>query len=115
MDLAVTKINQCDLIEIIGRIDSYSAPQLDEVLKALVGDDHYNIIVNLQDVSYISSSGILAFVKIQRKFKRKNRGEIVFVNVPNLVFSSFEMVGFNTVFRFFDDIPAAAGHFSGIS
>lgn len=115
MELVVTEINQCDLIEIIGRIDSYSAPQLAEVLKVLVVDDHYNIIVDFQDVSFISSSGILAFVKIQRIFKRKNRGEIVFVNVPNLVFSSFEMAGFNTVFRFFDDITAAAGHFSGIS
>ena len=115
MEFIVTEINQCDLITIIGRIDSFSTPQLDEVLKTLVGNDHYNIIVNLQDVSYISSSGILAFVKIQRKFKRENRGEIVFVNVPNLVFSSFEMAGFNTVFNFFDDIPAATGHFSGIS
>lgn len=115
MEFVVTTINQCDLIEISGRIDSYSTPQIDALLKALAGDDHYNIIVDLRDVSFISSSGILTFVKLQRKFKRKNRGEIVFVNVPSLVFSSFELAGFNTVFRFFDEILAAAGHFSGIS
>jgi anti-sigma B factor antagonist len=111
MELVVTEYHHCDLIRISGRIDSYSAPQINTVLNALMVDDHYNIIVDLEDVSYLSSSGILTFVNTQRKLRRQNIGEVVFVNVPKLIFSSFELAGFNTIFVFCDDIPTAVGRF----
>jgi anti-sigma B factor antagonist len=111
MELVITELEQCHLLEISGRIDSYSAPRIDEVLDILIDDHHYNLIVDLNKVSYISSSGLLTFVKTQRKFKQNKRGEIVFVNVPNLIFSSFELAGFNSVFAFYDDVAAAAGRF----
>lgn len=111
MHVVVSEYNHCDLIEVIGRIDSYSTPQIDAVLNALMVDDHYNIIVDLEGVSFLSSSGILTFVNAQRKLMRQNRGEIVFVNVPKLIFSSFELAGFNTIFQFYDDIPTAVGRF----
>ena len=111
MELVVTEYVHCDLIEIIGRIDSYTAPQVETVLNSLMIDDHYNIIVNLEDVTFLSSSGILTFVNAQRKLKQQNNGEIVFVNVPDLVYSSFELAGFHVVFKFFDDITTAVGRF----
>jgi len=111
MELVVTEYVHCDLIEINGRIDSYSAPQIETVLNALMVDNHYNIIVNLEDVIFLSSSGILTFVNAQRKLKQQNKGEIVFVNVPELVFGSFELAGFHVVFKFFDDITTAVSRF----
>ena len=111
MELVVTEYIHCDLIEIKGRIDSYTAPQVETILNALMIDDHYNIIVNLHDVTFLSSSGILTFVKAQRKLKQQNKGEIVFVNVPDLVYGNFELAGFHVVFKFFDDIPTAVGRF----
>lgn len=111
MELVVTEYHHCDLIEINGRIDSYSAPQIEDALKALMIDDHYNIIVNLEEATFISSSGILTFVKAQRKLRRQNRGKIVFANVPKLIFSSFELAGFNTIFDFYNDVATAVGRF----
>lgn len=111
MELVVTEYHHCDLINISGRIDSYTAPQIDSVLNALMADDHYNIIVDLENVSFLSSSGILTFVNTQRKLRRQNSGDIVFVNVPKHIFSSFELAGFNTIFAFYDDVQTAVGRF----
>ena len=112
MELVLTEYKDCDLIEITGRIDSYSSPQVKQMLNALIHDDHYNIIVDLKNVTYLSSSGILTFVDAQRKLKRGGKGRVVFANVPKLVYSSFELAGFNTIFDFYKDKHAAVGQFS---
>lgn len=111
MQLVVTEHTHFNLIKITGRIDSFSAPEIKDVLKALLTDGHYNLIIDLQDVNYVSSSGILTFVDIQRQLKRQNKGKIVFLNVPDLVYTSYELAGFDTIFEFYNDIAAAMDHF----
>ncbi len=111
MELKITEFERCDRVTITGRIDSNTAPQIKEVLNGLINDHHYNIIVDLQDVSFISSSGILTFIGAQKTLMQENRGEIVFSNVSDLVFSSFELVGLDSIFVFCDDFAAAASRF----
>lgn len=111
MELTLTEYQHCDLVKIIGRIDSYTAPKIDQALQALITDDHQNIVVDMEDVVYISSSGMLVFVHLQKQLKNQNRGEIVFANVPKLVFSSFELSGFNHLFGFYKDVVSAVGRF----
>jgi len=111
MEFIITEYKHCDLIEITGRIDSYTAPKLDQMLKSLIADNQTNFAVDLSNVTYISSSGILVFVNTQKKLTRQNRGEIVFTNVPKLVLSSFELAGFNTLFTFYDNPVSAVGRF----
>ena len=111
MEIVISEFQHCHLVEIFGRIDSYTTPQIETALKSLMNDDHYNIIVDLQNVNFISSSGILTLVKIQRKFKRDNLGALVLLNVPELVFHSFEIAGFHTVFNFFEELGSAQSYF----
>ena len=111
MDLVVTEYSHCKLIKISGRIDSYTAPRIKEALNTMIDDGQHNIIVDLQKVPYLSSSGILTFVDAQRQLKGQNTGELVFVNVPDLVFSNFKLAGFDTIFDFFNDIVSAVGRF----
>jgi anti-anti-sigma factor len=111
MEFAITEFKHCDLVEITGRIDSYTVPQIDQALQALMTDDHHNIVIDMEDVTYISSSGILLFVNIQRRFKRQNRGKLVFSGTPDLIYSSFELSGFHQLFEFYDDVVSAVGGF----
>ena len=111
MDLVVTEYSHCKLIKISGRIDSYTAPRIKEALNSMIDDGQHNIIVDLQNVQYLSSSGILTFVDTQRQLKRQNTGELVFLNVPELVLLNFEIAGFDTIFDFYNDTAAALGRF----
>ncbi|SMX54563.1 protein of unknown function [Brevefilum fermentans] len=77
-----------------------------------MNDDHYNIIVDLLNVNFISSSGMLNIVKHQHKLIRQNKGESVFLHVPELVNQSYEVAGFNTIFKFFQDFDSAKIDFS---
>lgn len=111
MEFVITEYKHCDLLEISGRIDSYTAPKINEALLALIADNHINIVIDMKKVNYISSSGILVFVNIQRKFQRLGRGQLIFSGMPDLVFSAFELSGFNQLFEFHDDVVSAVGRF----
>jgi len=111
MEFAITEYKHCDLMKITGRIDSYTAPQINQALQVLITDDHCNIVIDLQEVTYISSSGILAFVNIQQKFSRQNRGKLVFSGISDLVYSAFELSGFYSLFEFYDNVVSAVGGF----
>ena len=111
MEFSITEYKHCDLMEISGRIDSYTAPQINQALQALITDEHTNLVINMEDVTYISSSGILVFVKIQSRFQRQNRGKLVFSGTSELVYSGFELAGFDKLFEFYNDVVSAVGGF----
>jgi anti-sigma B factor antagonist len=111
MEFAITEFKHCDLMKISGRIDSYTTPKINQALNALITDDRHNIVIDMKDVTYISSSGILMFVNTQRRFHRQNRGKLVFSGITNLVYSGFEISGFHQLFEFYDDVVSAVGGF----
>lgn len=111
MEFLITEYKHCDLVKIYGRVDSYTSPMIKDVLVKLFRDEHYNIVVDMKDVSYLSSSGILVFVNAQKQCKRQNKGEIVFSNVPEIVLSNFKLAGFDKIFKFYHDVVSAVGRF----
>mgnify|MGYP000867573881 CR=1 FL=1 len=111
MEFVITEYKHCDLVEIIGRIDSYSAPKIEEALNAFIADNHYHFVIDLNKTSYISSSGILSFVNIQKRFINQNRGKIVFSCVPERILNSFKLAGFDRLFEFYEDTVSAVGRF----
>jgi anti-sigma B factor antagonist len=55
MEITTTQYKRCDVVKIIGRIDSYTAPNLEEVLKSLTEGGRYKIVLDLTDVDFLSS------------------------------------------------------------
>lgn len=70
MEIIVSQHHNCDRIKITGRIDSLTTSHFETVLKIPLNDDHYNIIVNLLNENFTSSSGMFSFVKCQHKLIR---------------------------------------------
>lgn len=111
MEFSITNHNHYDLLKISGRIDGYTSPQINKALQTLTNEGPGNIIVDMKEVTYLSSSGILVFVNTQKQLTRNKQGRIVFANVPELVFSVFELSGFDQIFEYFDDVASAANRF----
>lgn len=111
MECIFTEFKHCDLVEIKGRIDSYSAPKIEETLNAFIADKHFHFVIDLNQVSFISSSGILTFVNFQKRFLNQNRGKIVFSCIPERIFNSFKLAGFDQLFEFYEDSVSAVGQF----
>ncbi len=107
MEIMIKTLELCDIVQINGRIDSYTAPGLLEKLNEITANNRYKIILDLNDVSFVSSAGLRVFIDIQKTCKKQNRGEVILVNVPQRVHETLELAGFAPLFKFYSDVDSA--------
>jgi anti-sigma B factor antagonist len=111
MDFKITEYKRCVILHGSGRIDSYTAPEVEEALNKLVEKNQYNIIFNMADVNFVSSAGWWALIRVQKEVKKLNRGELVLVKLDDRIRGSMDLVGIAPFFNIFDDLTDAVGYF----
>jgi len=111
MEIIKTQYKHCDLVTITGRVDSFTAPKLGEALSEMTQIGKYHIILEMDDVEYVSSAGLRVMIDIQKTCKQQNKGEVLLVSVPKRIFETLELAGFVPLFRFFDNVTEAVGNF----
>lgn len=111
MDVTTTQYKHSDLVQASGRIDSATAPKLAEVFDRITDSGRYKIVFDMSGVEYMSSAGLRVLINTQKICRRYNRGEIVLTNVPERIYEALDLAGFVPLFKFYDDITAAVGHF----
>ncbi len=107
MEISIRLMDTCDLVSIKGRIDSYTSPDLSQKLTDITNHSRYKIILDLSDVSFVSSAGLRVFIDIQKACKKMDQGEVILVNVPTRVYESLELAGFVPLFKFYNDVNSA--------
>lgn len=111
MDFEITEYKRSTVIYTSGRIDSYTAPEVEEALNQLIEKGQYNIIFNMRDVTFVSSAGWWALIRVQKEVKKMNRGELVLVKLDDRIRESMDLVGIGPYFRVFDELIEAVGSF----
>jgi len=111
MEITTSSFKHCDLLKIKGRIDSATAPQLEKTIQALTNHSRFRIILDLKELEFMSSAGLRVLMITQKACRRYNRGELVLVEVPDVIKSALELSGFTQLFKFFDDPLSAVGNF----
>jgi anti-sigma B factor antagonist len=112
MELTTNQYKACDLVKITGRIDSFTAPQLADALRAITDTGRFKVVLDLTDVNYVSSAGLRVMIDVQKTCKQTlNRGEVVLACVPQRIYETLDLAGFVPLFRFFDNVTTAVGSF----
>lgn len=111
MEITSKQFKSCDLVQVTGRVDSSTAPQLTEALEAITEAGRFKIVLDCSELEYMSSAGFRALLTGQRTCKRYNRGELVLAAVPVRVSEALELAGFTELFKSFDDPVEAVGSF----
>ena len=79
------------VIEIVGRLDTTTAPVLDKTVNEDLGDTT-KLVLNLKGLEYISSAGLRVLLGAQKKMQKI--GSMKVINVCQEVMDVFEMTGF---------------------
>lgn len=112
MDITAEKMKRCELVTVSGRIDSATAPELEETLLGLIQSGQRNIVVNLRDADYISSAGLKAMLSALMKVRKSiPPGNVVISEITPDLKESFNLVGFDRLFSFYDQDTQAVGSF----
>ena len=78
-------------IELVGRLDTTTAPALDKTINEDVADAK-NLVLDLKGLEYISSAGLRVLLSAQKKMQKI--GSMKVINVCEEVMAVFEMTGF---------------------
>lgn len=82
------------LLVIAGELDASTSIELDGVINSALEDNKINILVNCQDLVYISSAGFGVFVSYIRDLASRN-GKFVLYNLNKNVYDTFKILGLN--------------------
>lgn len=106
-DLGLIKI-----INIQGFLDAHTAPDFENELQKLLDEKSYNIVVNLDGLQYISSAGLGVFMGVIEDI-RNNGGDLKICAASPKVFKVFDLLGFPSLYEFYDTEDLAVGKFKG--
>ena len=91
MTIEIKKNAAETIIEIIGRLDTITAPALDKAINEDIAGTK-NLVLDVKDMEYISSAGLRVLLSAQKKMQKI--GSMKVVHVCAEVMEVFEMTGF---------------------
>ena len=111
METTTTELKHCGLVKVTGRVDSATAPQLQETIDNLLKKGQYKLVLDMSGVEFMSSAGLRVLVITQKNCRRYNRGELALAALPENIKASLELAGFVPLFNIFDDPLIAVGNY----
>ena len=91
MTIEIKKNAAETIIEIVGRLDTITAPALDKTINEDIGDAQ-NLVLDVKGLEYISSAGLRVLLSAQKKMQKV--GSMKVINVCEAAMEVFEMTGF---------------------
>ncbi len=107
MTIDCTQIGGKVVLRVVGRMDAESAPQFEGQCDSCLSEGTTSLIVDLGDLSYVSSMGLRSFVAIAQKLKTKG-GELRICRLTGLVRQVFEITRLDQVIPIYDSVESAA-------
>jgi anti-sigma B factor antagonist len=106
LDLNVRKEGDSAVLEVGGEIDVYTAPKLREKLIELVSDGSYHLVVDLEKVEFLDSTGLGVLVGGLKRV-RSHDGSLRLVCTQDKILKIFRITGLTKVFSIHPTVQAA--------
>lgn len=97
LDVVLESVGGFSLIGLRGEVDVYSAPKLRETIKDLVEAGKYKIVVDLEKVAFLDSTGLGVLVGGLKRVKH-HHGELGIVCSQEKILRIFRITGLTKVF-----------------
>ncbi|MCX7876918.1 MAG: STAS domain-containing protein [Melioribacteraceae bacterium] len=98
------------VIDVKGFLDAHTAPELENVFNKLIDTNQFKVVVNFNELNYISSAGLGVFMAYIETM-RENNGDIKFSNMKENVYNIFDLLGFPLLYEFFKNEDDAINKF----
>ena len=99
MDIKVEtkEVKNGHIISVQGEIDVYTSPRVKEIINELIEQGHFNLIINLEGVRYIDSTGLGVLIGALKKV-RENEGSINLICTNPQIKKIFNITGLVKIF-----------------
>jgi anti-sigma B factor antagonist len=95
-----------EIVDVEGEIDVYTAPRLRELLIELVNNGYYQLVVNMEKVEFLDSTGLGVLVGGLKRV-RAHDGSLDLVCTQERILKIFRITGLTKVFGIHDTVDEA--------
>src|SRR5256886_337135 len=106
LGLDVTERNGFTILAVRGEVDVYTAPRFRERLIELVSEGKHRIVVDLEAVDFLDSTGLGVLVGGLKRL-RSHDGDMILVCTQPRILKVFEITGLTKVFSIHDSVESA--------
>ena len=85
------------IVAVGGEIDVYTAPKLRDKITELVGDGHHNLVIDMESVDFLDSTGLGVLVGGLKRV-RAHDGSLRLVCTQERILKIFRITGLTKVF-----------------
>ena len=107
MEINVEEKNGTLISHVAGRVDSANAREFDQALNSAIGD-HKNVLLDLGDLSYISSSGLRILLLLAKSLRARG-AKFALCSLSGPIREVFEISGFDQIITIFDSADEIMG------
>jgi anti-sigma B factor antagonist len=97
------------IIECVGELDIVTVPDLRELLAELIADGHYHLVVDLQGLDFIDSTGLGVLVGGHKRV-HPHDGSLQLVRTKERILELFRITGLANIFPIHAATKDALGH-----
>jgi anti-sigma B factor antagonist len=94
------------VLSVRGEVDVYTAPRLRERLIELVSQGSHQVVVDLEGVDFLDSTGLGVLVGGLKRL-RSHDGDMILVCTQPRILKVFEITGLTKVFSIHDSVESA--------
>ena len=94
MDIIEKRLNDIIIFKLNGNLNSNTSPELEDKIFEAIKNDSKNMILDFEDLDYISSAGLRVIMKATKNLKQ-SEGMIVLCSMQDYVKEVFEIAGFD--------------------
>ena len=98
MEVIITKQDSVMTARLIGRLDTPAAQEVSQAVEPLIAAADGTIVLDCQEMTYISSSGLRIFLTL-RKAAADKGGHIIVRDINDDIRGVFMMTGFLNLFE----------------
>ncbi len=99
------------VIYLRGRLDVHYSSEVETEINKLIGEGKKKLVISLNDIEYLSSSGLRIFIAISRKLQETN-GELKLIKLNETALKIFKIVELIDMFDIYDSEEEALKSFS---
>ena len=100
IDITTRDAKGIKVVEIAGKLNTGASPEAEDFINELIDEGATNILLNLEELDFISSTGLRVILATGKKLAAIS-GKLVLCSPNHTVSDVFKMSGFNQMFSVF--------------
>lgn len=110
MEITKKTTDNVEIVFLNGRLDAYNSNLVEETFNNIIDSGKTQIVADLSEVDYISSSGLRVMLSSLKKLK-KDGGVLKLAGLQPYVLEVFEIAGFTQLFDIYEKEEDAVASF----